>query len=107
VEGCGYRDLQDQFDALGVQIVGVSFDSPAVNQGWAEDEGFGFELWTDGPERTLALTYGAARSASAAVPIRRTVLLGADGELLLEYTVTNLGTHPAQVLEDCEALFGP
>ena len=42
-----------------MQIVGVGFDEPAVNQGWAEEEGFLFELWTDGPERPLAVHYGA------------------------------------------------
>ncbi|MBW2258134.1 MAG: redoxin domain-containing protein, partial [Deltaproteobacteria bacterium] len=35
MEGCGYRDLQEQFDALGVRIVGVSFDAPEKNAAWA------------------------------------------------------------------------
>jgi len=37
-----------------------------------------------------------------------TVLLDANGDLLLGY-FDNLavGTHPAQVLEDCEAIWGP
>ena len=88
-----------------MQIVGVGFDEPAVNQGWAEEEGFLFELWTDGPERPLAVHYGAGRATST-FPQRKTVLLDQDGVLQLEYEVTALGTHPAQVLEDCVALFG-
>lgn len=105
MEGCGYRDLQGDFDALGVQIVGVSFDPPAVNQGWAEEEGFLFELWTDGPEHPLAVHYQAARATST-FPQRKTVVLDEDGVLQLEYEVTALGTHPGQVLEDCRILFG-
>ena len=105
MEGCGYRDLQADFDALGVRIVGVSFDAPAVNQAWAEEEGFAFELWTDGVEHPLAVHYGAARATSA-VPQRKTVLLDAEGDLLLQYQVTAIGTHPGQVLEDCITLFG-
>lgn len=88
-----------------MRIVGVSFDDPSDNAAWREDEGFQYELWTD-DDRTLALTYGAAASASAAVPSRVTVLLDENGDLLLKYAVRDLGTHPASVLEDCEALFG-
>jgi hypothetical protein len=35
------------------------------------------------------------------------VLLDANGELLLSYTEDIVvGTHPGQVLEDCEKIFG-
>lgn len=83
----------------------VGFDSPEVNQAWAEDEGYQFEIWTD-DDKTLAVYYGAAASTSATVPLRVTKILDAEGELILEYSVTNVGTHPAQVLADCQALFG-
>ena len=95
-----------QFQALGVEIVGVSFDPPGRNSAWAADEGFQFELWTD-DDRTLAVTYGAASSTSASFANRITVLLDAEGNQVLEYEVSSIGTHPADVLEDCEALFGP
>ena len=88
-----------------MQIVGVSFDDPATNRAWAEDEGFGFELWTD-EDKTLALYYGAANSPSAGFASRVTKILDASGTLVLEYEVSSIGTHPAQVLEDCIALFG-
>jgi thioredoxin-dependent peroxiredoxin len=106
VEGCGYRDLKERFDALGVQIVGVGFNPPEAMQAWAEDEGFTYELWTD-TDRTLALTYGAAKREDQASPSRITMLLDADGRLLLEYKgAIDTGTHPKDVLDDCEALFG-
>jgi peroxiredoxin Q/BCP len=90
---------------LGVSIVGVSFDSPEENEAWAVDEGFEFELWSD-LDRTLALYYGAAASESASLASRRTFLLDAEGTLVLEYRIEVLGTHPAEVLSDCELLFG-
>jgi hypothetical protein len=35
------------------------------------------------------------------------MLLGAEGNLRLEYRDNvQVGTHPAQVLEDCQAIFG-
>ncbi len=90
---------------MGVHIVGVGFDEPSRNRSWAEDEGYAFELWTDS-DKTLAVAYGSVSSTSASYPGRITVLIDADGEQLLDYSVSDLGTHPAQVLEDCQALFG-
>ena len=88
-----------------MQVVGVTFDSPGRNSAWAEDEGYQFELWTDSA-RELAMAYGAATSASAPIPDRITVILDAEGNQLLEYEVSSVGTHPGQVLADCEVLFG-
>ena len=85
--------------------MGVTFDSPSRNKAWAEEEGYQYELWTD-DTRALALAYGAVDSASAVIPQRLTVVLDADGNQLLEYEVSTIGTHPGQVLSDCEVLFG-
>jgi peroxiredoxin len=87
--------------------VGVSFDPPSENEAWALDEGFQFELWTD-EDRDLALYYGAAATPTTFAASRITMLLGADGTQLLEYTdAISVGTHPADVLSDCQQLFGP
>ena len=86
-------------------IVGVGFDSPEKNLAWAKDEGMTFELWTD-TNKTLALTYGAASSASQTAPERKTFILDASGTLVLEYPEVSVGTNPQEVLEDCEILFG-
>ena len=85
----------------------MSFDSPAKNKSWAEQEGFGFDLWSD-LGRELAMYYGSATSSDQYAASRVTMVLDADGTLILEY-VDNIdtGTHPSQVLSDCEALFGP
>jgi peroxiredoxin len=84
----------------------VGFDAPSKMQTWAEEEGFQYDVWTDG-DRTLAVTYGAASSTSSNYADRITVLLDANGDLLLEYVEdVVVGTHPAQVLEDCQILIG-
>ncbi len=85
-------------------IVGVGFDSPEDNQGWAEEEGFAFELWSD-EDKTLAVHYGAATSDAAVVPGRVTRVLDSNGDLVVEYRVSSLDAHPEQVLEDCRLLF--
>jgi len=89
-----------------VRIVGAGLSSPQANQAWAEQEGYAYELWTD-DTRTLGVTYGALDSRRDGSVARITVLLDADGGLLLSYLEdVVVGTHPGQVLSDCEALFG-
>ena len=90
---------------MGVQIVGVSFNSTSDNSAWANSEGFQFELWTD-DDRTLAVYYGAAASVSAWFPNRLTRILDSNGNMILEYNSVDVSTNPYDVLNDCEILFG-
>jgi len=90
-----------------VQIVGVSYGTVSQLAEWAEEEEFEYELWSD-DDRTLAVHYGAAASTSDWAPSRITVLLDRHGNHLLSYEVDlfGIGSHPADVLADCEAIFG-
>jgi len=84
----------------------VSFDAPEKNAAWAEKKGFTFELWSD-ERRTMALYYGAASDVGQRTASRETRLLDGEGNLLLQYDVgLNIGTHPSDVLADCERLWG-
>jgi len=87
-----------------VQIVGVSFAETGTLQEWSDDQGFQYELWSDDAKQ-LAIYYGAA-TASSFVPNRVTVLLDAEGNQLLSYSVGSIASHPRDVLEDARALFG-
>ena len=103
---CGFRDRYEEFQALGVEVVAVHFGPPSLASAWSDDQGFQYEVWTD-DSRTLALNYGAAASAGAFAPDRVTALLDANGNWLLEYTTgTGNVSHTADVLADCQALFG-
>ena len=85
----------------------MSFDPPEENQAWAEDQGFPYELWSD-VDRTLAGHFGAIRSPTQTWPDRVTKILDCEGVLQLEYVGgISVGAHPAEVLADCEELFGP
>ena len=82
---------------MGVEIVGVGFQDPATNAGWVADQGYQYEIWTD-EDRTLSVTYGAADSALAFFPDRVTVLLDAQGDLLLDHdAILTLGSAPVVV----------
>ena len=85
----------------------MGFSDTATMAEWVAEEAFQYDVWTDTDARTLAVHYGAAGSASALFPERVTMLLDRNGDLLLKYTDDiRVGTHPDQVLEDCQALFG-
>ena len=83
----------------------MGFNTPEENQAWAEEQDYLYEIWTD-QDKALALAYGAVTSSGASFPNRVTRLLDAEGVLALEYDVSNIGTHPADVLADCRVLFG-
>ncbi len=86
-------------------MVGVSYGSPDLHRGWAEDEGFQYELWTD-DDRRLSIAYGTG-DENAFLPARETFLLNREGDLLLEYVDgVNTATSPYDVLDDCTLLFG-
>lgn len=68
------------------------------------EEGFQYEVWKD-DDGDLGMYYGALSSPTGN-PSRITKVLDANGTLILEYQQVSTGTHPAQVLEDMQTLFG-
>lgn len=86
----------------------MSTADPSDQEAWAQQEGFQYELWTDDSRATLAARYGADDGWFGSYD-RVTVILDAQGRLILEYPdVSDLspGGHPEEVLEDCQQIFG-
>ena len=91
--------------ALGVQVIGVSFDSPDSNASFKEKEGFEFDLFSDSG-RELAMAYGAADSQFAFLAKRMTVILDPQGTWTLAYPKISgsLYKHAQLVLDDLALL---
>ncbi|MFT5430002.1 MAG: peroxiredoxin Q/BCP [Myxococcota bacterium] len=105
-EGCEYRDLFEQFQALGVDIIGTSFDKPAENKSFSFVNNFQYPLFSDA-DRELALHFGAASSANQFWADRITVVLDPDGRWILRYEdVFNTKEHPNEVLADMQKILG-
>jgi peroxiredoxin Q/BCP len=98
VEGCGFRDRRSEFAAKNVQILGISFDSPADNKAFADKNHFEFPLLSDST-KSIAIAYGAAKDATAGYPNRITAVIGPDGTLEQLITDVKAATHPATLLE--------
>ena len=87
-------------------MVGAGFSSPEVNIGWADAQGFQYELWTDADE-TLATHYDALMK-NEKWPNRHAYLLDETGQAIIFYEgAVSVGADPHRVLADAEDLFGP
>jgi thioredoxin-dependent peroxiredoxin len=101
-EGRGLRDKIDDFKARGVEVVGVSFDTPEANDAFVKAEGFPFRLLSDG-DRALAQAVGAADSKDASHAKRISYLVGPDGRVKQVYASVTPASHAADVLADIPA----
>lgn len=83
----------------------MSFDAPAANKLFKQNEGFQYPLWSD-LDRELALTYGAATSKSTKYAKRITVVLDAAGTWILVYPNVDatLFQHVEHVVADMQAI---
>lgn len=101
MEGRQLRDNYADFEKRGVEVLGISFDSPAENAAFVEAESFPYRLLSD--DGALATSVGAARSSGASYARRISYLVGPDGRVIKAYGSVNPGTHATEVLADLGA----
>jgi peroxiredoxin Q/BCP len=97
-EGNALRDRHAQFQAAGVEVLGISFDPPERNAQFVAEQSFPFRLLSD--DGTLAVAVGAADSSGQKTPRRVSYLVGPDGKVLRAYDEVKPATHAEQVLAD-------
>ena len=78
-ELCQLRDEFADYDGKGVQVLGVSVDTPFSLKAWAEVEGYQFPLLSDfWPHGEVARAYGVFNE-DAGLAVRGTFLIDKDG----------------------------
>ncbi|MEV6647020.1 peroxiredoxin [Amycolatopsis sp. NPDC051371] len=78
-ELCQLRDEFADYDGKGVQILGVSVDTPFSLKAWAEKEGYQFPLLSDfWPHGEVARAYGVFNE-QAGLAVRGTFLIDTSG----------------------------
>ncbi len=87
---------------MGIEVFGVSYDTPEKNRAFAEKNGLPFLLLSD-RDHELAKSVGASR---ALLPMAKRVsyLIGGDGTVLINYPDVDPKTHAAEVVADYKAL---
>ena len=106
MEGQALRDRADDLRRADCVVLGASFDTPADNKAFAEEQAFGFALLSD-VDRRVGRQYEVARQADdqyAAFPLRVSYLIAPDGVIRRAYAVTDVAGHAAEVLRDLAAL---
>jgi len=78
-ELCQLRDEFADYDNKGVQVLGVSVDTPFSLKAWAEKEGYQFPLLSDfWPHGDVARAYGVFNE-DAGLAVRGTFLIDTSG----------------------------
>ena len=78
-ELCQLRDEFADYDNKGVQVLGVSVDTPFSLKAWAEQEGYQFPLLSDfWPHGEVARAYGVFNE-DAGLAVRGTFLIDTSG----------------------------
>ena len=96
-EACSFRDAWEPLSKTGAVLVGVSADTTASHQEFAEHWKLPFTLVSD-PDGSIGRAYG--------VPFvlghhkRETFVIGADGTVRKAYRSVDVAEHAAQVLAD-------
>ncbi|MGY6588733.1 MAG: peroxiredoxin [Wenzhouxiangella sp.] len=107
-QGQGFRDLYDRFQAADCQIVGVSRDTLASHEKFAEKQAFPFPLLADTDE-TLCQAFDVIKEKNMygkkVMGIERsTFLFDANGKQVQEWRKVRVPGHVEAVLEAVEAL---
>ena len=104
IEATDFRDTYDDLLRAGVDVVGVSPDSPERNARFRTEGGFPFALLSD-PDHAVAAAYGAwglkkSYGREYEGLIRSTFVIGPDGEIEREYRNVRAKGHVARVTAD-------
>jgi peroxiredoxin Q/BCP len=88
-------------EELGVDVLGVSYDTPEKNRSFAETNRLPFVLLSDS-DLTLAMGVGADRLLLP-LPKRISYLIGADGTIIKAYPSVSPAKHADEVITDYRA----
>jgi len=101
-EACAFRDRMDEYAKAGIQVYGISLDSPESHRRFREKYDLNFPLLTDeGGRASEAL--GVLREHRKSTN-RVTFLLDPEGRISKVYPEVSPDTHAEQILEDASAL---
>jgi peroxiredoxin Q/BCP len=101
-EACAFRDRIGDYEEAGIQVYGVSLDSPESHRRFREKYNLNFPLLTDEGGRA-AEALGVLRENRQRAN-RVTFLLGADGRIARVYPEVSPETHADEILEDAASL---
>ncbi|MBY0371569.1 peroxiredoxin [bacterium] len=102
---CDYRDNYNLFQALGVQIVGISKDEPSSHVAFSKEHDFPFPLLSD-PEHKVIKAWKCTSKWQMGIPSRAVALVSEKGEMVWKHVETLAITrrHASQLIEELSPL---
>ena len=100
-EACAFRDRMEDYGEAGIQVYGVSLDSPESHREFRQKYDLNFPLLTDEGGRA-AETLGVLGDRGTAR--RVTFLLDPEGKISKIYPEVTPQTHAEEILEDASVL---
>lgn len=98
-ESCHFRDLGEDFEAVGAQRVGISADQVEKQKQFSDKHHFDFPLLSD-PDGAVARQFGVRRNFSLAPTKRVTFVIDTDRKVLdVIKSETRMGMHGDRALE--------
>jgi thioredoxin-dependent peroxiredoxin len=97
-ESCHFRDLADEFAAVGARRIGISADDVSTQADFDSRHGLGFPLLSD-PDRSIAKQFGVKRPGPL-LNKRTTFVVDSDARLIDIFTSEfNMEAHADAALE--------
>ncbi len=106
-EACHFRDLGAEYQAAGVQRIGISMDAVDKQKQFADKHGFDYPLLSD-TDGKVADIFGVRRGAigtKLGAPVKRqTFAIGRDRRLVAQISSeTNMDKHADEALQALSA----
>jgi peroxiredoxin Q/BCP len=101
-EACAFRDRMEDYRGAGIQVYGVSLDSPESHRRFREKHNLNFPLLTDVDGRA-AEAMGVLRENREKAN-RVTFLLDPGGKIAKVYPEVSPETHADEILQDAASL---
>ena len=101
-EACAFRDRMTDYGEAGIQVYGVSLDSPESHREFREKYGLNFPLLTDEDGRA-AEALGIMNDEKGYAR-RVTFLLAPDGNVARVYPEVSPETHADEILNDAHSM---
>ena len=101
-EACAFRDRMEDYRGAGIQVYGVSLDSPESHRRFREKHNLNFPLLTDVDGRA-AEALGVLRENREKAN-RVTFLLDPGGKIAKVYPEVSPETHADEILQDAASL---
>ncbi len=107
-QACDIRDRWDEFETLGVRVVGISPDDVVTHHAFATEHSLPQLLLAD-PDHAVLELYGAwgekvLYGRTTVGVIRSSVLIGTDGRILKRWRRAQASSHAERALKSCREL---